>query len=111
MSDIHELIKKEIRESLFYFHVNGKIAEDIADAATARIRKLLKGNQLYFPAATREEKIERRQKAVSEYNGRNGAEICQKYHVSKAQLYAWVKASRRTIKILRVFLRVKTKGK
>jgi Mor family transcriptional regulator len=70
------------------FNLSEAAAIPMANLIADKLFDLAGGNELYIPKVDRK----RRNTAIRrEFNGKNRAEICQRYGISKAQLYNIVK--------------------
>lgn len=88
MSTTEDILFREIYATLK--GRNAKNAKAIADVIIERIKQQTGGQLVYIPAPG-DNHERRNQQIAKDFNGRNMAQICDKYNVSRATVYRVVK--------------------
>lgn len=90
-NELIEIITCEVERGAVMVGVNARGARDLAKAVAERIMIAAGGRQLYVP---RRDAVSDRQACVMEFNGRNHAELCRRYGISRRTLRRWVDSAR-----------------
>jgi Mor family transcriptional regulator len=86
MTGIYKQIQQEVEQTVSGFCVDLKLSGDLSDAITERLKKLLGGNTLYFPARSTMTTKERYIAIAQDFNGRNKEAVCERYGIGHSTL-------------------------
>jgi Mor family transcriptional regulator len=86
MTSIYKQIQQEVEQTVSGFCVDLKLSSDLSDAITERLKKLLGGNTLYFPARSVMTTRERYIAIERDFDGRNKEAVCERYCIGHSTL-------------------------
>lgn len=81
----------EVKLGLISHQIEEATASTIAMNTAEKIRTNFGGSMLYIPKGLDFDNTQRNQKIISEFNGKNHAELCKRYKISLQWLYKILK--------------------
>lgn len=93
--DTSAQIRAVIRESLAYFGISGKLADDMSAAAATRVKKVLSGKHLYVAKCSKAEREQQHQAIRAAFDGRNHQAVCRCFGISRASLFRITRPKRK----------------
>lgn len=87
--NIYQQLHEEVDQAIKSLGLDLDIQSELSEKITARLRRLLGGDTVYFPLSSNRK--ERYAAIKKDFNGSNQNELCKKYGVSRSTVLRAIK--------------------